>query len=496
MVGGPPDILLVVLDCVRADSFPGLDGGRIAAPFLRSLLPRSTLWTHAVSVAPWTRPAHASLFTGLYPWEHGCHTKGRATLAPESGRLATELGRTGYQTLCLSANPQISPETGLAGGFERAAWAEWGERARLRRTMTTPAHEAERIPLLTASVPVPAGRSRLNYLRAVAQHRYLWASDVARRTALSIRGELRDPRADRLAPWVEATLDRYLKACAADRPVFAFVNLLDAHEPYFPSTAHDRATRWWTVAGLPQDHFGFLSGRNPLDPYALKVLRREYERQIGVLDARVQELVETWSRRRGEGTLSLIVTSDHGQAFGEHGAVFHSLSPDEPHLRIPLLMSRPGEPPGPPLRDERVSLLDVHATVRAMAGLPGSPSANGRPLLDERIPERVVLAASDGLPSGFPFDSFVSAAQRAALDRVWGVAYEGRWKVWVDAATGRERVFDLLEDPTEDRDRGPEEQGPSERTRGLARAVARGMVQPPSDGGQVLGRLAAWGYYQ
>jgi arylsulfatase A-like enzyme len=493
-----PDLLVVVLDCVRADVFPGISSDPPPTPFLTSLLPSSVVWTRAVTVAPWTRPSHASLFSGRYPWEHGCHTKGRPSLPVELPHIASELRRGGYHTIGLSANPQLAPHSGLARGFERMAWGRWGERVRLRRAWDRPVHESRGD---TAPPAGPSGglRSRVAYLQAVEEHRNVWIVDLARRAALGIRGENRAPHVGRLAPWVEPTLSRFLTEAPTDRPVFGFINLLDAHEPYLTDPHEGLSLRqWWSVVGIPQDHFGYLAGRHAINPAHCRRLRDRFRRQVTLLDERLREIVTEWGHRRDADNLLLVVTSDHGQAFGEHGAMFHSVSPDEAHLRIPLLVRSPGGEGGGVRSSDRASLLDIYPTLRAAGQLPPDPGASGQPLDPARTRPGLVLAATDGLPPGFPFDSFVSAPRRAELDRTYGVAYRGDWKVVSESREERPKAYDVSVDPEETVDRWAQEEPRLAPLAEAARTAARAMMSAtrPPGAESVRQRLATWGYYQ
>lgn len=490
-----PDVLLVVLDCVRADTFPGLDDDRVVAPFLRGLLGRSLLFTGATSVAPWTRPAHASLFTGRYPWEHGCHTKGLPYLAASWPHIAVELRSAGYHAIGASANPQISSDSGLGRGFDRLAWGRWGERASLRPPSERPPHEATRPELGRPGLHTGRSRwGRVRYLESVLQHRYLGVSDLGLRALARIHG--RSGGIGDIAEWVEPTLEKYLEVAPASAPLFGFVNLMDAHEPYFATNGDaDGLGSMWRYYRVPQDHFGYIVGRTAVDPARLAPLRSAYLRQISRLDARVRRIVGSWEEVRGARPW-LIVTSDHGQAFGERGALFHSVVPDETHLRIPLLIAPPSADAGAGgVMPGRVSLLDLYATIRGIAKLPPDPSSSARDLLATPPLGRTVLASSDGIASGFPFDRFIEPSRLAELDRVYGIAYHGDWKVWHDATSGSQVVYHLVEDPLERSPQDPASAGVPLQVREAAARAGSSMLAPTPDGA-LQARLAGWGYYQ
>src|SRR5580692_752059 len=117
-----PNLLLVVLDCVRAWDFPGGSNAAGPMPFVDSLRRESVDHPRTSSVAHWTVPAHASMFTGLYPWEHGVHAKGRLKLDAQGEAVGSLLQGAGYHTLSISANGLIAPSLGLVDGIDRSAW--------------------------------------------------------------------------------------------------------------------------------------------------------------------------------------------------------------------------------------------------------------------------------------------------------------------------------------------------------------------------------------
>lgn len=124
----PPDILVVVLDCVRHDVLPGGLGRPSfdpALPTLSELYQESFSFPRALTPASWTLPAHAALLTGLYPWESGIGTRELRRLAPDQRTIPELLKPAGYRSACFSANPFINPATGLTQGFDFAAWGNW-----------------------------------------------------------------------------------------------------------------------------------------------------------------------------------------------------------------------------------------------------------------------------------------------------------------------------------------------------------------------------------
>lgn len=130
---GHPDVLIVVVDTLRADRLPFYGYAAETAPFLTSWADRSVVFERAWSTSSWTAPASASLFTGVYPLQHGVHLgvkafellqKGGARLeldrVPDALETLPELLRSaGYRTFGVSDNPNVSDAQGFAAGFDR-----------------------------------------------------------------------------------------------------------------------------------------------------------------------------------------------------------------------------------------------------------------------------------------------------------------------------------------------------------------------------------------
>lgn len=114
-----PNILLIVWDTVRADRLGIYGNPRQTTPMLDEWAQRARVFD-CTSASNWTAPSHASMFTGLYPSEHGV-TNQRATLSPRESTLAELLSGSGYETYLFSANPIVSSGTGLARGFMHEA---------------------------------------------------------------------------------------------------------------------------------------------------------------------------------------------------------------------------------------------------------------------------------------------------------------------------------------------------------------------------------------
>jgi arylsulfatase A-like enzyme len=498
-----PNVVIVVLDCVRADDFARLTLDAEAMPCFDRLRRESVVFPQAAAVAPWTVPSHATIFTGLYPWEHRAHAKGDLPLSPSIPRLPAMLRAAGYSTLSLSANPLINPELGLVGGFESAAWSEWWE----PYVRNTPSGKVPRA-LRSETEPPPEAPSRLQKLHdspligilhkmAGLVYRYPFALDAVNRVLQRVVAPAERSYAP-VARWVDPTLEQWLSKIPAQKPVFTFINLLEAHEPYFVDRAavrslseYARYVRTW------QDRPSVLNGRWAPTPSEMDLLHRLFASTFRLLDQRVARIVSALEASgRWENTL-LIITSDHGQAFMEKGTLFHMHRPDEGLLRVPLWVRYPKHERGGVSGKGWASLVDVAPTVLQAAGLPIPHSFSGVPLASLELADRSgpVFAMADGL--ALPQErSQIPADRMAWIDRVWSAAYELDQKVTFDVKGGKVRAYDLTTDPAESANLWPEQTVRFSALASAAMRVGAELSGAPTTAfsAEVEDRLRSWGY--
>jgi arylsulfatase A-like enzyme len=491
-----PDVLVIVMDCVRASDFPG-GAEPVVMPFVEHLRRQSVSFPNAVSVAPWTLPSHASLFTGLYPWEHGCHGKASLTLDPRFPRLAETLRGAGYRSLSLSANPIISPFYRLVDGFDLAEWGEWWEQ--VQRLKSKPSHlydaavggHAPEVPVLSRRDR--AGRMVKTILTRVPS--VLSLGDSVLRHSL-------DPArhwVGNMNPWIEPELSSWLSRQPTDQPTFCFVNLLDAHEPYIldPMAATSWG-EWWRHMRIPQDVLALLAGPHPPSREDLRRLHDLYRKAIGDLDARIARIVEAYRQAgRWDRTL-LLLTSDHGQAFGEHGMIWHGVRTDEEMLRVPLILRLPDDEFAGSTAKGWSSPLDTVPTVIEAAGISPAGPVSGlslRVVIDAERP-RPLLSAGDGTEWNQPFMEKLTPRRRSELNLFSIAAYLGTTKLVVDATTNAVRAYDLssgqLMELAESELERDELRDMVQQAREAADALINSTVASTSH--EVDERLRSWGY--
>jgi arylsulfatase A-like enzyme len=395
------NIVLVVLDTVRADRLSCYGHERQTTPALDALARRGVRFQHAQSVAPWTIPSMASLWTGVLPSVHraGILKEPKAFDGKGSFRgfdegalpsLPRRLEGRGYRNFAFVANPVLERMSCFLGGFERGFC-----RVAVAKAETAVAHVTKWLPELEES-----------------------------------------------------------------EPFFLYVHLMDAHQPLNPprqyrdmfvtdgSPRDERKYAFWGELDQPEDM------RDPGIPAFREEKLAVYDGALRYMD---DELGKLFARLESRGLLAntlVVVTADHGEEFWDHGVeqtelydcdarantgVGHGQTQFQELLSVPLIVAGPGIPPGEV--ETRVSLLDLGATLFDLA-------------LGERAPDFGESRSFGALVRG------ESLPGRPAVSEETSVGYElkalvrpdGMKYVMAHHAGEKDSLFDLAADPLERRD--------------------------------------------
>ncbi len=332
---GRPNIVLLILDTVRAKSLSLYGYSRSTTPRLEKIATRSTVFGSAFSVSPWTLPAHASMFTGRYPYELSADWA--RPLDDEPRTLAEVLAKAGYRTAGFVGNIEYtSAQTGLARGF--AHYEDWP---------LTIGRVVEGSTLATFVLNNPRFRALIGHYEAFTNK----------------NGER---IANDFLVWIDGTKQ-------AQRPFFAFLNFLDAHEPYFVPAPYEElfGTRENRGRGLIYPRRAVA--KRPLDAQLsaseLAEEERAYEGSIAYLDHVVASLMDSLNARGLLDSTLIVISSDHGELFGEFGFSRHGNTLYPQSLHVPLVMRYPGGVPAGRVITDAVSLRDLPATVLDIAGV-------------------------------------------------------------------------------------------------------------------------------
>jgi arylsulfatase A-like enzyme len=433
-----PNVLLIVLDTVRADHLSLYGYGRATTPTLERLARRGIRFDEARATAPWTLPSHGSMFTGRWP-----HEVGDQWVTPLKGNfptLADHLGKRGYATAGFVANfGYCSAETGLARGFTHY------EDYVLEKL--SPLRTAGLIEYLTGAITEMIPAFNLDSLRPLRQF-VIEKFDVGgRKNAASINHAFLTWLSERQEP---------------DRPFFAFLNFFDAHEQYvtppgarqhfasYPITPNERSTVYelWP-----------LLDKMALPPRLVTLARDSYDDCLSYLDEQLGLLLDELQRRGLLDRTLVVVTADHGEGFGDHNLFDHGESLYRMEIRVPLLILPPAGLHTPSVVTETVSLRDLPATVADQLGVeagspfPGSSLArfwrNRSPAGGELAGDTDPVVSELRSPNPLDPNRGRSPASRGRLISL----ARGSFVYIRNEGDGTEQLFDQRADPQEFSDR-------------------------------------------
>lgn len=367
-----PNVVLISLDTLRADSLGSYGYEHDTTPFLDELAARGVLFENAfVNTLP-TTPSHATLLSSQYQESHGLLWDGRSddTTAvermPDSVPMLQEImTAAGYRTLAVTDGGNFGERQGFARG-----WTEFlGKRAK---------------GIVTGS-----------------------------KTLLAL-------------------LDRHLPS---DRPLFVLFHTYEVHAPYDPPAEYREM-----FGTLPESDFQptaenlravIDTAARDLSEADLAKSRRLYDAGIRFTDDRLRQLFDQLIERGlFDGDYLVVITSDHGEEFGEHGGVLHRGLLYDELIRVPLIAFGSTVPEGV-VRKELVSAIDIAPTILAAAGIPAAAGMQGRDLFSERSPSRL--------------DDVIFSQFRNRR-------YAVRTPHWKFISSGTFELYDLTADPGETRD--------------------------------------------
>lgn len=357
-----PPVFIFLIDTARADVFDlcRQDG---FAPWLATLAADGVVFDQARTSSPWTRPAIASLFTGLPPWRHHVISR-RDLLSSEIDTLAEEAAAAGYNTRAYVTNPNVLPSWGFGQGFdvfEDVGSLEWQQ--------------------------VKAD-----------------ASTVIERLSEQLQS-------------------------ASPQPEFVYAHLMDPHAPLKPSS-HDRIG---SIDCVPPSHarWGNAAPGQAKNPKKHRLAKWLWPRYTAEVRGMGHDLGTFFSQMKAAGIYDrsvILVVSDHGEEFGEHGLVGHGKQMYEETLHVPAVLKLPnGRLAGTHLASP-VQLEDLHRILLEEMGL--RTAATTRPPLGVASDEtQIALLRLDGYHQS-------------------SITHKG-WKLILDHKKGQEYLFDLESDPTE-----------------------------------------------
>lgn len=329
-----PNIVFIVLDTVRASNLSLFGYDRNTTPFLKKFADESIHFQRAYSPAPWTTPSHASMFTGTYVATH-LTDRSNKRLTPDLSTLPELMNDAGYKTVGFSNNAHLSSDFDFDRGFEDFVFNG----------------ESYNEPF---DGGVPVSRVRANtgngsfYRQAFNSIRFVRdrPESLVRTSCNWIYRKLSEmgyiSNVDRGAATTNNFVDEYLQR-KGDKPFFMFLNYMEAHAPYQSPDEYlhryvdsPSVSEWESVADYLDQQVAEKSQK-------VGDLQDQYDGCIRYLDSKISELIEIFKMHDCFDESLIIITSDHGEAFGEHGLYEHKGGLYDELTHVPLLINTPSQ---------------------------------------------------------------------------------------------------------------------------------------------------------
>jgi arylsulfatase A-like enzyme len=369
-----PNIILIVCDTLGAKHMSLYGYNRPTTPHLGRMVESDSFAVYArcFSPAPWTVPAHASLFTGLYPHEHG-NDGVNLFLGEHFLTLPVVLASSGYNTIGISCNSLIARRFGYALGFEEfhEVWNLFREAEPeqdiLRNLLDK--KDSEKIFFLLKSV---SRYSPLSLLKVGLNGAYKKIRPICKDATFSTIKALQ------LATRVLS---------ASSPPFFLFINLMQTHDKYNPPSQY-RNTFLSHDPGLERRHrreseYLHYTG-TPFEKNYLDYMEGLYDEEILFLDEIIYRIYQLLAEFKLIDNTVLIITSDHGELFGEHGHIHHLFTTYNELIHVPLIIRYPRLPHLRGFNHDLVQLHDLFSTIMDIVEAPYPASQSSISLLSKK----------------------------------------------------------------------------------------------------------------
>jgi len=456
------NVLLITIDCLRADAVGAL-GGQQPTPSMDRLAGEALVFEQAVATGPDTSNSFAGILASNYPTTGGSvqNLGGRPS-------VAECFSAAGFRTAAFHSNPFLSAARSYGRGFH---------------VFSDSLPSAEGVGAkpegdLWLRVPPVAAR-----LGAHVARRCPWLFRLLRRAYR--RAFLRSPHL-RLPHEPAETINRRAMQWldGGGEPFFLWLHYMDPHWPYatgLPGLSEEERAEARRLCDRALRQPGRLGGAEVVR------LRELYAEEVQHLDRCLGELFDFMAQKELWQQTAVFLTADHGEAFTEHGSVVHGDLLYDELLRVPLMVKAPGISPA--RRGGVASLIDLAPTLCEVAGLEPPETFEGRSLLTGARAAAVAETAYRLLVSDRP--------RRVAVRTP-------EWKLIVDCEAGTDALYHLATDPEEQHDVAAERPQEAARLRALAeqhlarprpRASERRRAdEPRADDEVVKARLRALGY--
>ncbi|MDQ7027518.1 MAG: sulfatase [Anaerolineae bacterium] len=461
-----PNILFIILDTQRRDKLSLYGHAANTSPHLDDFAQNATIFERAIAPAQWTIPSHGSMFTGVYPSTHML-TQAFHQLSASHPTLAEILRVADYHTAAFCNNPLLGLlNHGLQRGFD----------------------EFYNYAGATPNRPIDLSRSAIRrqlatWLRRLA--RYI-TNQFATRNFLfngavnpllvpiwtrlvNFKGDSERSINDLIDYW------QTYHAGHQEKPLFAFLNLMGTHTPYYPPPqALDRvAPKLRYDKNITQFMTRFNANaaewlspvEKPLADWQSHAMNAYYDAEIAHQDAHLGRLFDYLKQSGALDNTLVIIAADHGEGHGDHGFQGHSFVVFQELVHVPLLIHYPERFPKNKHITRNVSTRRLFHTILDITGIT-PPLAEDDP--NAAVQDLSLITALNGRPDSergiayaeaFPPLNLVNVVERRSpnllanlhLTKIRRGVYDGDHKLAI-VGDRVESLFNVASDPSEERD--------------------------------------------
>lgn len=395
-----PNVILIVMDTVRQSNLSCYGYKRKTTPNIDKIAEEGIIFKNAYAIAPWTPPNHSSMFTGLYSCQHGT-TRENRSLNSKFLTIAEILSNERYDTVAFTNNGSISPEFGFSQGFK-----DFYE---------------------------------------------MWRTPVY---APFIKKYKKDPK-DSGAFFTGKAVKEWLhKRRNSRKPFFIFINYMEAHTPYrlpddYKRLYLDKDTKL-TEHHINYSYIDFLAGGYKMTPEDFEISRAIYDAEIKYLDSQIGELVNFLKKENFLKNTILIITSDHGEHFGEHNLVGHQFALYNTLLRVPLIIQFPQKFKGKKHSERYVQLVDIFSTIinGTSSKYPVSINVQGKSLFGQHNREYIFAEYYTPIIYLEVFKKKYPNFDASQYDRrIRSVQFGDNKLIW--SSNGKNELYNITDDPGE-----------------------------------------------
>lgn len=327
------NVLVIVVDTMRADHLGVYGSDQAKTPNLEALAKDGVVFDHMFSNASWTRPSFASILTGRYPSSHRTTLKS-SSLPDEITTLPEAMQDAGYTTLGIATNYNVAPFFNFHQGFDAYKYLEPNFVLGANDTA------AKLLFVQFLRQRIETYRAKRNQVEPGSAYQ---DASIVNRELLALLGD------------------------APQTPFFAFVGYMDPHDPYYPH---------------PYNGTGYSRAANP-HPKAEEApeLVKLYNGEIEYWDGELGKLIAELKKKNLYDDLTIMITSDHGEEFMEHGGYWHGTTLYDEQLRVPMILKLPhGQRAGTRI-SHWVESVDIMPTILRLSGVAIPEGVQGKDLM-------------------------------------------------------------------------------------------------------------------